>query len=49
MQLQAPIDLYFWSTPNGQTISIALEKLDLQYRIVPVDTAPRHFSIHRLR
>jgi GST-like protein len=37
MQLQAPIDLYFWDTPNGQKISIALEELDLQYRIVPVD------------
>jgi GST-like protein len=37
MQLQAPIDLYFWDTPNGQKISIALEELGLQYRIVPVD------------
>jgi GST-like protein len=37
MQLQAPIDLYFWDTPNGQKISIALEELDLHYRIVPVD------------
>jgi GST-like protein len=41
MQLQAPIDLYFWDTPNGQKISIALEELDLQYRIVPVDIGKR--------
>jgi GST-like protein len=37
MPLQAPIDLYFWDTPNGQKISIALEELGLQYRIVPID------------
>jgi GST-like protein len=37
MPLQVPIDLYFWDTPNGQKISIALEELGLQYRIVPID------------
>jgi len=37
MPLQAQIDLYFWDTPNGQKISIALEELGLQYRIVPID------------
>jgi GST-like protein len=37
MQLQAHIDLYFWDTPNGQKISIALEELGLPYRIIPVD------------
>jgi GST-like protein len=37
MPLQAPIDLYFWDTPNGQKVSIALEEFGLRYRIVPVD------------
>ncbi len=31
------ISLYFWPTPNGQKISIALEELELAYRIHPVD------------
>jgi GST-like protein len=31
------IDLYFWPTPNGKKISIALEELELPYRIVPVN------------
>lgn len=31
------IDLYFWPTPNGHKITIALEELDLPYRIVPVN------------
>jgi GST-like protein len=31
------IDLYFWSTPNGQKISIALEELGLTYRVKPVN------------
>ena len=30
------IDLYFWPTPNGKKISIALEELGLDYRVVPV-------------
>lgn len=33
----ALIDLYFWPTPNGQKISIALEELGLGYRIHPVN------------
>lgn len=32
-----PIDFYFWPTPNGQKISIALEELELPYIIHPVD------------
>lgn len=33
----ARIDLYFWPTPNGQKITIALEELALGYRIHPVN------------
>ena len=31
------IDLYFWTTPNGYKISLALEEMALPYRIVPVN------------
>ena len=31
------IDLYYWPTPNGWKISIALEEMGLEYRIVPVN------------
>ena len=31
------IDLYYWPTPNGHKISIALEEMGLAYRVVPVD------------
>jgi len=31
------IDLYYWPTPNGHKITIALEELGLPYRIKPVD------------
>jgi GSH-dependent disulfide-bond oxidoreductase len=31
------IDLYFWATPNGNKITIALEELGLAYRVHPVD------------
>jgi GSH-dependent disulfide-bond oxidoreductase len=31
------IDLYYWPTPNGWKISIALEELELQYKVVPVN------------
>jgi GSH-dependent disulfide-bond oxidoreductase len=31
------IDLYYWPTPNGWKISIALEELALPYRVVPVN------------
>jgi GST-like protein len=33
------IDLYFWPSPNGHKISIALEELGLRYRIHPVNIA----------
>src|ERR1700710_741391 len=32
-----PIDLYFWPTPNGFKITIALEEMGLAYNIIPVD------------
>ena len=31
------IDLYYWGTPNGQKISIALEEMGLQYNIYPIN------------
>ena len=31
------IDLYTWPTPNGRKISIALEELELPYRVFPVN------------
>lgn len=31
------IDLYYWGTPNGHKISIALEEMGLEYQIVPIN------------
>jgi len=31
--MPAPIDLYFWPTPNGWKISIALEEMGLAYKL----------------
>lgn len=31
------IDFYTWPTPNGWKVAIALEEMELPYRIVPVD------------
>ena len=31
------IDLYFWSTPNGRKVSIALEELGLPYKVLPIN------------
>jgi GST-like protein len=36
---QKPIDLYFWPTPNGWKISIALEEMGLPYNVIPVNIA----------
>src|SRR6201986_4238511 len=33
----APIELYYWPTPNGHKISIALEELKLPYVLKPVN------------
>jgi GSH-dependent disulfide-bond oxidoreductase len=30
------LDLYFWTTPNGYKVTILLEELGLEYRVVPV-------------
>ena len=32
-----PIELYFWPTPNGHKISIALEEMELAYVLKPVN------------
>ena len=29
------LDLHFWPTPNGKKVTISLEELGLDYRIVP--------------
>lgn len=31
------IDLYYWPTPNGHKISIALEEMGLEYQIFPIN------------
>ncbi len=31
------IDLYYWPTPNGWKATIALEEMELPYRVVPVN------------
>jgi GST-like protein len=36
---KAPIDLYYWPTPNGFKISIMLEECRLPYTMVPVNIA----------
>ncbi len=35
--MTTPIDLYFWPTPNGWKVSIALEEMDLLYETHLVD------------
>src|SRR5271165_1605111 len=32
-----PIDLYYWSTPNGWKITIMLEQCGLPYNVIPVN------------
>lgn len=31
------IDVYYWPTPNGWKISIALEEMELDYNVIPVN------------
>ena len=31
------IDAYYWPTPNGWKLSIALEEMELDYRVIPVN------------
>ena len=33
----APIDLYYWPTPNGWKVSIALEEMGLPYTVHPIN------------
>jgi hypothetical protein len=32
-----PIELYFWPTPNGWKIAVALEEMELPYALKPVN------------
>ncbi len=34
---QNPIELYYWPTPNGWKVTIALEELGLPYNVIPVN------------
>jgi glutathione S-transferase len=36
------IELYTWSTPNGQKASIMLEEVELPYRVHPIDIGKDH-------
>src|ERR1700754_2582585 len=46
---QAPIELYYWPTPNGWKISIMLEECGLPYVVRPVDISKgEQFSPHFL-
>ncbi len=36
------IELYTWSTPNGQKVSIMLEEVGLPYRVHPIDIGKGH-------
>ena len=35
--MAAPIDLYYWPTPNGWKMTIFLEEAGLPYNVIPVD------------
>ena len=35
--MTAPIDLYFWPTPNGTKITVALEEMGLPYNLIAVN------------
>ena len=35
--MTAPIEVYFWPTPNGHKVTIACEEMDLAYEIKPVN------------
>ncbi|TGE00633.1 glutathione S-transferase family protein [Methylobacterium nonmethylotrophicum] len=48
---QPPIDLYYWTTPNGWKASIMLEECGLPYRMIPINigkgaqTAPDFLAV----
>ena len=31
------IDVYFWMTPNGYKVTIALEELGMPYNVIPIN------------
>jgi GSH-dependent disulfide-bond oxidoreductase len=35
--MTAPIDIYYWPTPNGHKVTIACEEMELAYEIKPVN------------
>ena len=35
--MSAPIDVYFWPTPNGTKITLAMEEMGLAYNLIPVN------------
>ncbi len=35
--MSVPIDVYFWPTPNGTKITLAMEEMGLAYNLVPVN------------
>ncbi len=35
--MSKPIDVYFWPTPNGAKITIAVEEMGLAYKLIPVN------------
>lgn len=35
--MTAPIELFYWPTPNGWKVSIALEEMGLPYTVQPID------------
>ncbi len=44
------IDLYTWGTPNGRKISIALEEMELDYKVHPINiTKDDQFQPHFLK
>ena len=39
------IELYYWPTPNGHKISIALEEMGLAYEVKPINIRLETISI----
>jgi GSH-dependent disulfide-bond oxidoreductase len=37
--MTTPLDVYYWPTPNGWKVTIALEEMGLPYRMLPVNIA----------
>ena len=41
------IDLYTWSTPNGRKISILLEELKVNYKVIPINIMKNILRLRR--